>query len=178
MLSTQVTRPQSKSRIQGIDLACEEPLRTGRTFRHAFDIYLKDSNAYANTYFSRYFEWQGVCRERWFHQCISADMLQSQGVFITKRAHTEYLQETYPFQSVDCELNAWDVRQCSFHLLFRFSVGETLVATGFQQIVFARHDKRIQRLPGEVVERIREYESGAPASADVSLPWVLRGTSA
>ena len=73
-------------------LASHEVARAApqRTFRHHIDIYLKDSNAYANTYFSRYFEWQGVCRERWFHQCVRADMLQQEGVFITKRAHQEY----------------------------------------------------------------------------------------
>jgi acyl-CoA thioesterase FadM len=134
-----------------------ETLAPQRTFRHSIDIYLKDSNAYANTYFSRYFEWQGVCRERWFHQCIAADLLQSRGVFITKRAHTEYLHETFPFQSVDCELNTWDVRQCSFYLVFRFLLEGTLVASGYQQIVFASHDKRIQRLPEDVLERVREY---------------------
>jgi acyl-CoA thioesterase FadM len=159
MLSTPIAR--SVPQFHGLDPERRALASRGRTFRHAFDIYLKDSNAYANTYFSRYFEWQGVCRERWFHQCISADMLQSQGVFITKRAHTEYLQETYPFQSVECELNTWDVRQCSFYLLFRFSVAATLVASGFQQIVFARHDKRIQRLPSDILERVREYEAQA-----------------
>ena len=152
-------------RLEGIDLRYSPHPRKADTFRYAFDIYLKDSNAYTNTYFSRYFEWQGVCRERWFHQCISADMLQSLGVFITKRAHTEYLQETYPFQEVHCELNTFDVRHCSFYLLFRFVVGGTLAAAGYQQIVFASADKRIQRLPAHVLERIREYEV---ASDDVS----------
>lgn len=128
------------------------------TFKHAFDIYLKDSNAYTNTYFARYFEWQGVCRERWFHQCIAADMLQSQGVFITKRAHTEYVHETFPFQTVECELNSFDVRHCSFHLLFRFKVGSQLVASGYQQIVFASLTKQIQRLPADVLAKIRTYE--------------------
>ena len=32
-----------------------------KTFRYSIDICLKDSNAYGNTYFARYFEWQGVC---------------------------------------------------------------------------------------------------------------------
>ncbi len=128
------------------------------TFKHAFDIYLKDSNAYTNTYFARYFEWQGVCRERWFHQCISADMLQSKGVFITKRAHTEYVHETFPFQTVECELNSFDVRQCSFYLLFRFKVDGQLVASGYQQIVFASQGKQIQRLPADVLTKIRAYE--------------------
>lgn len=130
------------------------------TFRHSFDIYLKDSNAYTNTYFARYFEWQGVCRERWFHQCISEDMLQSLGVFITKRAHTEYLHETFPFQTVACELNTFEVRHCSFYLLFRFHVAGALVASGYQQIVFASLDKQIRRLPCEVLEKIRGYEVG------------------
>ncbi len=129
-----------------------------QTFRHTIDIYLKDSNAYTNTYFARYFEWQGICRERWFHKCISADMLQNLGVFITKQAHQEYVHETFPFQSVDCELNCFDVRHCSFYLLFQFKLGDKLVSTGYQQIVFATHDKRIQRFPDDILAKIKSYE--------------------
>jgi enediyne core biosynthesis thioesterase len=33
-----------------------------------------------------------------------------------------------------------------------------LASSGYQQIVFARHDKRIQRLPEEVLVKMREYE--------------------
>jgi enediyne core biosynthesis thioesterase len=134
------------------------PQREVLTFRHSIDIYLKDSNAYANTYFSRYFEWQGICRERWFHQCISADMLQTQGVFITKNAHQDYVHETFPFQTVECELNSQDVKQCSFNLIFSFFVAGNLVSKGSQQIVFASHNKRIQRLPGHILEKVRKYE--------------------
>jgi acyl-CoA thioesterase FadM len=130
-----------------------------RTFHHEIDIYLKDSNAYANTYFSRYFEWQGVCRERWFHKCISADMLQSLGVFITKRAHQEYMHETFPFQTVQCRLNTFEVKQCSFYLLFEFLVGGEVASNGYQQIVFASRGKRIQRLPEDVLAKMREYET-------------------
>lgn len=131
---------------------------THETFHHAIDVYLKDSNAYANTYFSRYFEWQGICRERWFHRCISADMLQTQGVFITKCAHQEYVHETFPFQTVDCHLNTFDIKQCSFSLRFRFFVEQNLVSTGYQQIVFASHAKKIIRLPAKILEKIRRYE--------------------
>jgi acyl-CoA thioesterase FadM len=132
------------------------PADAARTFQHQIDIYLKDSNAYANTYFSRYFEC--VCRERWFHTCISADMLQGQGVFITKRAHQEYLHETFPFQTVDCRLNTFEVKFCSFYLLFQFIVEGNPVANGYQQIVFASHDKRIKRLPDVVLAKMKEYE--------------------
>lgn len=151
--STLLYRPISHSSVfqTGPEHQCS-------TYKHTFDIYLKDSNAYTNTYFARYFEWQGVCRERWFHQCISEDMLQSQGVFITKRAHTEYVNETFPFQTVECELNSFDVRHCSFYLLFRFKVAGQLVASGYQQIVFASLSKQIQRLPADVLAKIRGYE--------------------
>jgi enediyne core biosynthesis thioesterase len=129
-----------------------------QTFEHNIDVYLKESNAYGNTYFARYFEWQGVCRERWFHRCISSDMLQTQGVFITKRAHQDYLHETFPFQTVQCEVNTFDVKSCSFYLLFRFLVDGKAVSHGYQQIVFATHDKRIQRLPQHILKKVRSYE--------------------
>jgi enediyne core biosynthesis thioesterase len=129
-----------------------------QTFEHNIDIYLKESNAYGNTYFARYFEWQGVCRERWFHRCISADMLQNQGVFITKRAHQDYMQETFPFQTVQCEVNTFEVKSCSFYLLFRFLVDGKLVSHGYQQILFASHDKKIQRLPEAILKKVRAYE--------------------
>ncbi len=129
-----------------------------QTFHHNIDIYLKESNAYGNTYFARYFEWQGICRERWLHQFIAQDLLQTQGVLITKRAHQEYVQETFPFQTIQCELNTFDVKSCSLYLLFRFLVDGKPVSHGYQQIVFASHDKRIQRLPEHILKKVRAYE--------------------
>jgi enediyne biosynthesis thioesterase len=132
------------------------------TFSHALTIYLKDSNAYGNTYFARYFEWQGVCRERWFYECIAPDMLQAEGVFITKHAQQDYVHETFPFQQIRCELNAYDIRKCSFWLEFRFYAAGELVSVGRQQIVFANHAKVISALPAHVIARIRQFDKGAP----------------
>jgi enediyne biosynthesis thioesterase len=127
------------------------------TFLHTLSIYLKDSNAYGNTYFARYFEWQGICRERWFFECIARDMLQGEGVFITKHAQQDYLQETFPFQEVHCELNAYGIRRCSFWLEFRFFADGKPVSVGRQQIVFAGHDKQIKALPPQVLKSIARY---------------------
>ena len=131
-----------------------------RTFSHALTIYLKDSNAYGNTYFARYFEWQGVCRERWFYECIAPDMLQAEGVFITKHAQQDYVHETFPFQDISCQLNAYDIRKCSFWLEFRFYSGNELVSIGRQQIVFANHAKTISALPAHVIAKIRQFDMG------------------
>jgi acyl-CoA thioesterase FadM len=128
---------------------------TTQTFTDSLTIYLKDSNAYGNTYFARYFEWQGICREKWFFECISRDMLQKEGVFITKHAEQDYLQETFPLE-ISCELNAYDVRKCSFWLEFRFYADGKPVSVGRQQIVFANHAKQITALPA-VIERVKQY---------------------
>ncbi len=128
------------------------------TFHHQLTIYLKDSNAYGNTYFARYFEWQGICREKWFFECISRDMLQKEGVFITKHAEQDYLQETFPFLDVHCEVNTFDVKRCSFWLEFRFYSEGRQISVGRQQIVFANHQKQITALPEIVIKRIKRYE--------------------
>ena len=129
------------------------------TFHHSIDVYLKDSNATGNIYFARYFEWQGICREKWFFECIAPDMLQSLGVFVTKEAQQKYIQETFAFQRVDCEVNTFAIKQCSFSLLFQFYVNEKLVSTGHQQIVFANLEKKIERLPADVIHKIKRYEA-------------------
>lgn len=140
----------------------EVPMTAGETFRHTLTIYLKDSNAYGNTYFARYFEWQGICRERWFYECVAADMLQAEGVFITKHAEQDYVNETFPFQEVVCEMNTFDVKRCSFWLEFRFYSGGKLVSRGCQQIVFANHAKQITALPERVLGKIRRYQRATP----------------
>lgn len=128
------------------------------TFRHTIELYLKDSNAYGNTYFSRYFEWQGICRERWFQRCIAEDMLQSVGILVTKHAEQDFLRETFPFQRINCRLNTYNIRRCSANLLFRFYVGRDLVAIGRQQLLLADHQRRIIPFPKEVMDRVRRYQ--------------------
>lgn len=135
------------------------PISAQQTFQHAFDVYLKDSNAYTNTYFARYFEWQGVVRERWFHECIDADLLMSgRVIFVTKLAHQEFVEETFPFQHVECRLNTFRVQPCSFYMLFRFVSGGRLVSLGYQQVVCANAQRAIQRLPEHVRQRVKAYE--------------------
>lgn len=128
------------------------------TFETDIHTTLKHSNATQNIYFSNYFEWQGMCRERWFFECISPDMLQDQGVFITKSAHNDYIKEAFPFQTITCRMNASEIKKCSFKLLFRFYIEDEMASEGYQTIVFANHEKRITKLPASVIERVKQYE--------------------
>ena len=157
-LETNINK-KSFSSYQGAFEALDIPKKLPeKTFLYEFDTYLKDSNAYTNIYFSRYFEWQGICRERWFHRDITRDMLQSEGVLITKRAHNDYFRETFPFQTIHCSLNTYLVKQCSFYIIFNFSVEDELVSKGYQQIVFADHSKKIKKFPEFILKKVRQYE--------------------
>jgi enediyne biosynthesis thioesterase len=160
MTTTLLNRPNDKSiELKGAIFPHAYPwVEQTKTFKNSIDIYLKDSNATGNVYFARYFEWQGICREKWFFECIAADMLQTIGVFITKEAQQSFMHETYAFQKVECEVNTYAIRQCSFSLLFKFFVAGELVSVGHQQIVFANLNKKIARLPAHIIEKIRQYE--------------------
>jgi enediyne core biosynthesis thioesterase len=158
MLIDNLTHASASDELQAASDAYQSPIKQVLTFRHSIDIYLKDSNAYGNTYFARYFEWQGVCRERWLQQCISSDLLQPLGVLVTKSAKIDYVRETFPFQTVECEMNSQQVKNCSLVLAFRFLVAGKLVCTGSQHIVFTTYDKRIQRLPEDILEKVRQYD--------------------
>lgn len=129
-----------------------------KTFQHSFMTYLKDSNAYTNIYFARYFEWQGVCRELWFHECVSDNLLALDGAFVTKQAHQDYVHEVFPMQNVTALLNTYNLKPCSFFLLIRFFVEQTLVSGGYQQVVFQNRQKKVARLPKFIAEKVREYE--------------------
>ena len=129
-----------------------------KTYHQKFETSLKHSNATQNVYFSNFFEWQGSARERWFYECIASDMLQDKGVFITKQAHNNFIREAFPFQTVHCELNSFDIQKCSFYLLFRFYIDGHLASSGYQQIVFANKAKRIAKLPDSILEKIRSFE--------------------
>jgi len=37
-------------------------------FSYELTVYLKDVNMFGGVYFSRYFEWQGMCREAYYLQ--------------------------------------------------------------------------------------------------------------
>lgn len=136
-----------------------------KTFELSVDVYLKDVCPYQNTYFSRYLEWQGMCRERFLAEKLLAGSTLD-GMFLTKCCHQEYVDETYAFQRVKILLNTLQVKQCSSFLLFRFIVDEKLVSVGYQQIVCAGHNRQIQRIPNEIIERAREFEINLNAVAD------------
>lgn len=149
---TYTTNPE----IIRMEIVKSQPVK--QTYSREFFASLKQSNATQNIYFSNYIEWQGAVRERWFFEKISADMLQNEGVFVTKRVEHNYFREGFPFQTVKCDLNVKDIQKCSFTLVFRFYIDDELVGEGKQRIAFLNHEKKPSKLPDSVLEKIRAFE--------------------
>jgi enediyne biosynthesis thioesterase len=130
-----------------------------KTFTCLIEVYLKASNAYGNVYFSNYFDWQGTCREKWFKECLFPNMLAFQGLFITKNASIEFIQEVRPFETITATLNTRNIRNSSVELLINYYSSENnLLAKGSQLIVFADLQKRISRFPLYLSEKLREFQ--------------------
>lgn len=135
-------------------------IQVQQTYRHDLTPFLKDSNAYGNIYFARYFEWQGVCREMWFSECIYSNMFEMDGAFLTRAAHNDFIREVLPFQKIHCELNIKNLKNTSFDLVFKFSNenGE-IVSKGYQTVVYTdTSSKKIKKLPADVLARVKQYQ--------------------
>ena len=130
-----------------------------KTYQYELTPFLKDSNAYGNIYFARYFEWQGICREMWFTECIYPDMLQMDGAFLTRTANNHYMQEVLPFQQIQCALNVQNLKRTSFDLIFKFyNQKAELVSSGYQTVVYTDSlTGRIKKIPEDVMVKVKAY---------------------
>ncbi len=138
--------------------AVEPDPDTPKTFCQVIHSSLKHTNVTGNIYFSNYFDWQGAARERWFAECVDSKMLQDKGVFVTKSATNQYFKEGLPLQTIRVALNTCNIKRCSFKILFNFYIDQELVSSGFQEVAFQNHQKRISRIPDSAMKKIRIYE--------------------
>ena len=154
-----ITLPQSGQRGKApmLPIIENDTNASHKTFELPIDVYLKDVTPYQSTYFSRYLEWQGMCRERFLAEKILPGV-DFNGIFLTKCCHQEFIDETYAFQRIRVLLNTFQLNFASSFLVFRFVADDRIVSAGYQQIVCTGHNRRIQRFPDEIYERAREYE--------------------
>ena len=133
---------------------------THHVWEHELTPYLKDSNAYGNIYFARYFEWQGLCREKWFSECICPNMFELKGSLVTRSAHNDYVATILPFQKVRCELSTRRIKSASFELVFHFYDAESnkLLSKGGQKIAMVEHGgTKLLKFPEEIINKVRYY---------------------
>jgi len=129
-----------------------------QVYLKSIDVYLKDSNAYGNVYFSNYFVWQGIVREAWFSDCIFENMLDLKGCFVTKNAYNEYCSPVFPFQKIKGELKVESMRKSSFKLVFNFyDSKDVIVSKGYQTVLYTDKNGKILKLPEDIKEKMLRY---------------------
>lgn len=122
-------------------------------------VYLSDTNAEGNVYFSRYFEWQGQAREEFYKQ-IDPNFLTSGVKLITVEAKTKYLHEAVLFDELEIEITINKIRQSSIEMLFIYRNKKTgkIIATGSQVIAYAsQKDNKLRPIPDEIKQKLEEF---------------------
>lgn len=132
-----------------------------KAFSFKVTVYLKDTNAFGNTYFARYFDWQGMAREA-FMKAVVQDpmMLIKSGVrLITVFAHTEYHHETVLYDTIVIKAHGENIKHVSFELVFNYFDKETsrVIAVGRQQITFASPTGHIIAVPEAILTPLLQY---------------------
>ncbi|MDE2213667.1 MAG: acyl-CoA thioesterase, partial [Candidatus Omnitrophica bacterium] len=69
-------------------------------FEYEFIVTLKDINMYGTVYFSRYFEWQGICRELYFTTVENYQEIFNNITLVTKHAWNEYKKQIHAFDRI------------------------------------------------------------------------------
>lgn len=114
---------QVERRKQAIEFDRRSISRRMRCFYIVKTVYLSDTNAFGNTYFAKYFEWQGMAREAFLarHLVPDVSVLMKSGIkLITAEASHCYKHETVVYDRVRVEVRAGHPKHATVELLFTF----------------------------------------------------------
>jgi len=120
-------------------------------------VYLTDTNAEGNTYFTKYFEWQGMAREEFVRANVPGltAILQSGVRIITVEAYLHFIHETVLFDEVLINVNTNNIKKTSLDLIFTYTNKKTnqLIAEGRQKLAFADSIGKLIPIPEEIREK-------------------------
>jgi acyl-CoA thioesterase FadM len=119
-------------------------------------VYLTDTNLFGNTYFARYFDWQGMAREAFFKRLIGDvnKFMQSRIKLVTIEAHIKYHHEVTLYDEVIIKVKAENIKVATVDLVFTYLNKKTnqLVAVGRQKIGFVHPTGQVIPVPKELIE--------------------------
>lgn len=142
-----------------------------KTFVFERTVYLTDTNAEGNTYFTKYFEWQGMAREEFVRANVpSLTAILQLGVrIITVEAYAHFIHETVLFDEVLINVNTSNIKKISLDLIFTYTNKKTnqLIAEGRQKLAFADSAGKLIPIPEEIREKAMYFliEAGTAPGA-------------
>ncbi len=112
------------------------------------DITLKQTNAFGNTYFANYVEWQGEAREKFLLQHpATPEFLRAnpQLVLVTYCVFHRYIDNTYFGDHIRIEVTSKDIQKYSLILVFRYfnDSSNKVVGEGWQKVCFRDAQKGV-----------------------------------
>jgi len=130
-----------------------------KTYTTNIETFLKEINMFGTIYFTHHFEWQSICREKFWFECIDNESQKSNLILITKEAYINYIGQTYPLQKITAYLNTFKIKNASASILLTFkdTITKKIVSQGFQTIAFSDLAKQIIKIPEKIKERLYKY---------------------
>lgn len=132
-------------------------------FTFEVTVYLKDTNAFGNTYFARYFDWQGMAREAFMKYAVEDPMaIMKAGIkLITVNASIDYYHETTLYDNIVIKVHGENIKTATFDLVFNFYDKNTtrLIASGRQRIAFAGLSGKLIPVPEQILNPLLKYSN-------------------
>jgi YbgC/YbaW family acyl-CoA thioester hydrolase len=126
-------------------------------------VYLTDTNFFGNTYFARYFDWQGMAREAFLKEIIGdafSSLMQSRIKFVTIEASIKYQHETTLFDEVVINVKVENIKAVTAELVFTYKNKKTNapVAEGRQKIGFVDSAGKVITIPKPLIDGWNKYK--------------------
>ncbi|MDE1920516.1 MAG: thioesterase family protein [Candidatus Omnitrophica bacterium] len=123
------------------------------TFEYEITVTLKDINMYGTVYFSRYFEWQGICRELYFITLKNYEEVLNNITMVTKYAWNDYKRQIHAFEQILIRVQNRDIKKSSFEMMFTYINKRTneIVSIGGETLIFIDNNGRIIKIPDRIV---------------------------
>ena len=126
----------------------------GKEFLFSKTVFLTDTNAEGNSYFARYFEWQGMAREDYFRHAVPNHMeiMRSGTKLITVHSWIKFERETHLFDEVLIKVQTLSLKKMSMELGFTYINKQTedSVAIGGQKLAFANPSGELIPIPDSI----------------------------
>jgi len=127
-------------------------------YRHL--VTFGDTNVARNVYFARYFDWQGVYRERALHDAYPdfVEDLQRGFGFATEYAHMDFFHEAKLFDDILIRIRISDFSRTRIEFSFDFNRDspspKLLLASGKQAVIWVNAQHRPSLMPDELYDRL------------------------
>lgn len=124
-------------------------------------VYLGDTNAEGNVYFTKYFDWQGMAREEFFKRNVSNHMeIIVSGIrLITTNAWMVYYSECKLFDLIQVEVNTASLKRLSLELIFTFKnqSAKKLSGRGGERLAFVNKEGKLIPIPNSIRENAQRF---------------------